>query len=403
VENDGVPNNEYIYDSNRNMGMMTQMFHRKPTFSSAISLFSKTTTAFEYINEENKQGFYTGTGMSYLYNGDKRQYLDGYWGSIDMSRLPGTTTDKKMGSLVNDGSWLNSKSWSGGISNGSIGSASMHYSMEKVTKSTLEAKKSWFMLDDRIISLGAGIRSIDSGNVETIVENRKVTNYESAKLYVDGVEVKFGTSQKFLNPKWAYIDTGKLDSSIGYIFPESIGEVIGEFKEESKNWQAVNATNPDQTVSNRFMILAIQHGERPSDQKYQYSIVPNVSIEELKEQVQNQNINILENSPEHQVIEKKDLSLYIGNFQEIGTVGKVTAKTRGSLLIQEKNNGYEIIVSDPMRTNLNVQFSIDLGENLEIGSSDAEIKASKDGNIWTIIADTSGKNGQSKKIFLSKK
>ena len=397
-----VSDAEYVYDSNNNMGMMTQMFHRKPTFSSAISLFSKTTTAFEYVNDENRKGFYTGAGMLYLYNGDKRQYLDGYWGSIDMTRLPGTTTDGKMGTLVNDGSWLNSKSWSGGVSNGLVGSASMHYSMEKVTKSSLQAKKSWFMLEDRIVAVGSAIQSSDAGNVETIVENRKVTDYRSAKLYVDGVEVKFGTKQKFTNPKWAYIDTGELDSSIGYIFPENIGDITGEFKEESRNWREVNGTNPDQMVQNRFMILAIQHGEHPQGEKYQYMVIPNISRDEVKKQVQNQDIRVLENSPEHQVLEKKDNQLYIGNFQEVGTVGKVTAKTRGSIIIQEKNKGYEITLSDPMRINSNVEFSIDLGEDLNLGSSDAGLKALKNGNVWTINADTTDKNGQSKKLFLSK-
>ncbi|EOH57262.1 hypothetical protein UA3_00774 [Enterococcus faecium EnGen0263] len=402
VENSEVSNTEYIFDSNRNMGMMTQMFHRKKTFSSAISLFSKTTTAFEYINEENKQGFYTGTGMYYLYNGDKKQYLGGYWGSIDMRRLPGTTTDGKMGSLVDDGRWLNSESWSGGVSNGIVGSASMHYTLEQVTKSTLEAKKSWFMLEDRIIALGAGIKSTEPEEVETIIENRKVTDYESAKLYVDGIEVAFGTNQQFSNPKCAYIDTGELDSSIGYIFPENVGKITAEYKKESKNWQLVNGTNPNQMATNRFMILAIKHGQLPTAEEYQYTVVPNVTLEVLKEEVENQDVTILKNSPEQQVIEKKDSSLFIGHFQEVGTVGKATAKTRGSILIQAKNNGYEIVLSDPMRMNENVEFLVDFEEELELVSSDTEITTSKEGNVWSIRSDTSAKNGQSKKIFLSK-
>lgn len=400
MENVEIPEDSYVYDSNRNMGMMTQMFHRKQSFSSAVSMFSKNTTAFEYVNKENKQGFYTGTGMYYLYNGDKRHYLDGYWGTVDMVRLPGTTTDGKVGTLINDGSWLNTKSWSGGISNGSVGSASMHYTMEKVTKSTLEAKKSWFMLDNQVVAVGAGIKSSSLGDVESIIENRKVTSYPLAKLYVDGVEIPFGVTLEFTNPKWAYLDTGEIDSSIGYVFKENSGIIKAEYKEEVKNWQVVNETNPSQIVRNRFMILSAQHGEMPQDEEYQYAVLPNISLSQLREEVMNPSVMILANTKEQQVIKKSDGSLYLGNFQEIGTIGQATAKTRGSILIHKAQGLYEICLSDPMRMNQKVEFSVTLEKGLKIDSMDPEITASNNGGLWTISMNTTLKNGQSKKVTL---
>lgn len=314
IRDNEIPETTYHYDTNRNMGTMSQMFHRKKDFSSAISMFSKTTTAFEYINKENKQGFYTGTGMHYLYNGDKRQYLDGYWGTVDMLRLPGTTTDGRIGKLTDNGSWLNTKGWSGGISNGHIGSASIHYTMEKVTNSSLEAKKSWFMLDDRIVATGAGIKSNETGQVETIIENRKVTNYPNAKLYVDGIEIPFGTTKEFTDPKWAYLDTGEIDSSIGYLFSENSGTIKAEYKLETKNWQVVNETNPSQQISNRFMILSVQHGEQPQGANYQYTVFPSVTLAELKEEFEENTVTVLANTTEQQVIELDNNGTFIGNF-----------------------------------------------------------------------------------------
>ena len=41
---------------------------------------------------------------------------------------------------------------------------------------TLTGKKSWFMFDDEIVCLGAGITSTDSRAIETTVENRKINS-----------------------------------------------------------------------------------------------------------------------------------------------------------------------------------------------------------------------------------
>jgi hyaluronate lyase len=67
---------------------------RRDGYAYAVSLFSfKRMSAFEYGNGENYKGWWTGMGMTYLYNGDLTQYGGNYWATIDMGRLAGTTTD----------------------------------------------------------------------------------------------------------------------------------------------------------------------------------------------------------------------------------------------------------------------------------------------------------------------
>ena len=145
------------------MAAMCQMFHHKGAFSCGLSLFSQKITAFEYGNGENKLGWYSGTGMLYLYNSDSTQYDENYWPTVNMLRLPGTTTDSLVGELIDWKLYPNSDvhNWSGGVSNGSTGHASLIYNLQGVTGSSLSAIKSWFMLDDHIIVLAAQINSTD--------------------------------------------------------------------------------------------------------------------------------------------------------------------------------------------------------------------------------------------------
>ena len=48
---------------------------------------------YESTRGENLKGWFTGEGVTYLYNDDLTHYSDNYWSTIDPYRLPGTTVD----------------------------------------------------------------------------------------------------------------------------------------------------------------------------------------------------------------------------------------------------------------------------------------------------------------------
>lgn len=56
-------------------------------FGLGISMFSDRISAFEYGNGENAKGWYTGMGMTSLYNQDLKQFSDQYWPTVDSYRL----------------------------------------------------------------------------------------------------------------------------------------------------------------------------------------------------------------------------------------------------------------------------------------------------------------------------
>ncbi|MFD2330941.1 polysaccharide lyase family 8 super-sandwich domain-containing protein [Cohnella sp. GCM10020058] len=148
---------------------MDQAVTQRPGYAFGVSMSSSRIGTYEYTNNENLKGWYTGAGMTYLYNDDLQQYSS-FWPTVNKYRLPGTTVDTRTRTDGEGGGYLSSKAWAGGSELlGQYAAAGMDY---QDYGTTLTAKKSWFMFDDEIVALGAGINSTDGRTIETTVENR---------------------------------------------------------------------------------------------------------------------------------------------------------------------------------------------------------------------------------------
>jgi hypothetical protein len=151
---------------------MDQAVHLRPGFGFGVSMSSHRIGTYESTNGENLKGWYTGVGMTYLYNKDPLQFTD-YWPTVNKYRLPGTTVDTMPRADEEGAGYLSPKTWAGGTELlGQYATAGMDL---KGYGSTLKAKKSWFMFDDEVVALGTGITSTDNRTIETTVENRMLT------------------------------------------------------------------------------------------------------------------------------------------------------------------------------------------------------------------------------------
>ncbi|TDE01014.1 polysaccharide lyase family 8 super-sandwich domain-containing protein [Jiangella asiatica] len=135
---------------------MARAVHRRPGWAYAISMSSARVSWYEVSGDrENVKGWHTGQGMTYLYDADNGQFMDGFWPTVDPYRLPGITVDtRRLGEMVGvrsrpDGRWAG-----GAVLGGELAAVGMDLG---AMESTLRAKKSWFCLDDRVVALGAGI------------------------------------------------------------------------------------------------------------------------------------------------------------------------------------------------------------------------------------------------------
>lgn len=213
-------------------------YHNKGLdFAFGLSMTSKNVARYESINGENLKGWHTGAGMSYLYNSDVKHYRDNFWATADMKRLAGTTTLDNEEPKSTDVK-KSSKTFVGGTKFDDQ-HASIGMDFENQDK-TLTAKKSYFILNDKIVFLGTGIKSTDSSkNPVTTIENRKANDY---KLYKDDTQTTNSDNQEtnslFLE------STNSTQNNIGYHF---LNESKITVKKESHTgkWSDINKSQKD--------------------------------------------------------------------------------------------------------------------------------------------------------------
>ncbi|MWV42662.1 DNRLRE domain-containing protein [Paenibacillus sp. HJL G12] len=346
---------------NRMFASMARAVHNRPDFGFGISMFSNRISAFEYGNGENSKGWWTGVGMTYLYNADVNQYADNYWATIDMKRLPGTTTDGSgSGTPGNWGSYRNPRNWVGGSSvDGALGSAGMDFSMAQNTGTSLQGKKSWFMFDDEIVALGSGIASSDNRKAETIIDNRKLNESGTNALQVNGssMPTNIGWSQSINGVDWIQLAGNVPGAGMGYYFPDSTS-VAGLRETRTGSWHDVNSGESSTSYSRNYLSLAINHGNNPSGASYAYVTLPNRDASAVSAYASQPDIQILENSASAHAVKEKTLNAVGVNFWNDGTKtvsvdgqNFITSNKKASMTTIETPSDISIGVSDPTQSN----------------------------------------------------
>ncbi|MGW1656824.1 polysaccharide lyase 8 family protein [Streptomyces atratus] len=333
---------------------MDRVVHRRPGWACALSLSSKRISAYEAGNGENLHGWYTGDGMTYLYDGDDLgQFNDGFWPTVDPYRLPGTTVDTRqrtdLGTGAGTSTYRPTNAVAGGaVLDGRYGAAAMEVIGAQGT--TLRTKKSWFLLDNAVIALGAGITASDGRPVETIVENRNLGTDGSNRLLVDGVHqpVEQGWAQDFGRARWAHVD-----GVGGYVFPE--GTALHALREQrTGTWRAIDtgadtggSTDP---VTRRYLTLRVDHGVSPTDARYAYVLLPGASAAATAVWSHSRPVRIVANDATAQAVEARRAGLTAVNFWGAGTAAGITASGPASVLVQRRGGHVLVAVADPGRT-----------------------------------------------------
>ncbi|MFJ8854854.1 polysaccharide lyase 8 family protein [Streptomyces sp. NPDC102437] len=333
---------------------MDRVVHRRPGWACALSLSSKRISAYEAGNGENLHGWYTGDGMTYLYDGDDLgQFNDGFWPTVDPYRLPGTTVDTRPRTDLGTGAGTSTYRPANTVAGGAVlddryGAAAMEVVGAQGT--TLRSRKSWFLLDNAVIALGAGITASDGRPVETIVENRNLGTDGRHRLLVDGVRlpVEQGWSGEFGRARWAHVD-----SVGGYVFPE--GAALRALREErTGTWRAIDtgadtggSTAP---VTRRYLTLWTDHGTSPTDAHYAYVLLPGASAASTAVWSRSRPVRIVANDTTAQAVEVRWAGLTAVNFWGAGTAAGITASGPASVLVRRQGGQVRVAVADPGRT-----------------------------------------------------
>ncbi|MEK4439294.1 polysaccharide lyase family 8 super-sandwich domain-containing protein [Paenibacillus sp. FSL K6-2862] len=378
---------------------MDRVVHLREAFGFGLSMFSDRISAFEFGNTENPRGWYTGTGMTYLYNKDYSQYWDYYWPTVDAYRLPGTTTDGSGKDMapVEWKSYRNTKDWVGGSSiDGLYGAAGMDFSLEQVTGSALSGKKSWFSFDDEVVALGAGITGLNDNKVETIVENRKLNSAGDNKLVVDGVQHpgEVGWSAKLGEVDWAHLEGNVAGADVGYYFPESV-DLEGLREARTGSYYDINPrTGSTNQETRQYLSLAIDHGRQPKSAGYAYVLLPGKSANDTAEYASAPDIQVLANNTEVQAVSDMKLGLTAANFWEADTIGKITVHQPASVLMRNVDGLISLAVSDPTQKQAEIRLELDVDTD-EVLQANGTVTIEQTSPKLIIKVATAGTSGAS--------
>ncbi|MDF2838271.1 MAG: Hyaluronate lyase, partial [Paenibacillus sp.] len=337
---------------------MDRVVHSREAFTFGISMSSTRMANYEgSTNGEHAKGWYTGDGMTYLYNQDAGYYRDGYWPTVDPLRLAGVTSDGKQRTPTK----TTSSAWVGGTSlDKQYGTAGMDLTPPG---SDLRGKKSWFMFDDEIVALGAdlttGTSRTDGKQVETIVENRMIGSADENALTVDGeaMPAQSDWSEKLSDVQWAHIAGTLPGADVGYYFPG--GSDVSALREtRSGAWSSVNPSGPTAPISRNYLSLAVEHGAKATAAEYAYVLLPGKSAGDTNVYGANPDIRILSNTAELQAVQETKLGMTGINFWRAGETEQVRAYQPASVMVKEAGDEWTVAVSDPTQAQAKVRVEL---------------------------------------------
>ena len=337
---DTIEYEEVDINTDRVYYCMDRAIHRRDGFTAALAMSSSRTEKYECLNgSENTNAWYTGDGMLCVYADDTSQYTSIYFANVNPYYIPGTTVDSTERTVINTATnknWgLPDNDWAGGASDGENSASGMILGNRYV--SGLEGKKSFFMIDDRIVCVGSGI-SGGNGTVYTVVDNKLIDSL--SKVYVNGEELGDSTGTLFrdttANQIWF--------NNMGYV-PLDNSEI--EIVKEQRN-------------SRYFIRMSVLHGENPSDESYAYIMFPNKTLAETENCYRNSGIQLTENSKNAHIV--KDLrtgTVFANLFSSGKAINGFSFSEACSVIINSASR--EIHVADPTQKLNNIVITLPEG------------------------------------------
>ena len=325
--------------------------HSRSGYLFTVRNTSTRTAEGESGNGENLKANYLSYGANFMaIDGDEYLNIMPVW---DWAMIPGTTfpyTDK-FPSRSKWGSNLGNTTFVGGVSDGNYGVSVLDFDTNNIT-----AKKSWFLFDDEIVCLGAGIVDNSNREVRTTINQawmKSPTYYQE----IDKVaETKSDlSSTEYHNSNLKYIRNGKF----GYYFPNE-SQVKYTMESKTGSWYDINILQDSTKIEKgNVFSLWLDHGHNPDNASYSYIVVPNIDSEKKAKAYDMSNLDIIENTVQIQSVFNKKLNQLQAVFYQAGTLSfqgiSITVDRPCALILK---HGKVVTVSNPSQTYSNVLVSI---------------------------------------------
>lgn len=326
-------------DRNRMYWTSDYMLHNRRRYDFSVRAVSERTCRSESGNGENLWGTFLSEG-AYNLRVAGNEYAD-IFAVWEWDKIPGTTTPE--GEVENHNDWgvYGVAKFVGGVSDGLYGV--MGYGMDDYG---MKAGKGWFMFDNEIVCLGAGIEAPGTDKPIWTTVNQCHLSGDVYLLGSDGtakMEPESLVEQSYRGWVW--------HNKVGYYFPEPTPIHLKNMHQTGR-WSKINFNQSGDEESLPVFNFTLPHGSKPQQAGYVYYIVPGIPSPASLQAYDLSVVSVLSNTPALQAVHHQKLDMVQAVFYEPGTlqVGDVTLKADKPcfMLAKKVASGVpEIIVKEP--------------------------------------------------------
>ncbi|MFI0771201.1 polysaccharide lyase family 8 super-sandwich domain-containing protein [Streptomyces sp. NPDC021218] len=369
---------------------MDRTVHRRPGYAFALARSSSRISRYEYMSGENLMPWFQGDGAHHLYlSGQDQTQAFGidYLTAVPPHRLAGVTAPVETrrtvpelyGTLWYDnperGFTSSSETqntyvyfprgthpFSGGAALGAYGVAGLVQSDDVayaakqagdlpddfVVYRDADATKSWFLFDDEIVVLAAGVGDAVGRAVTTTLDTRIAAPSDTLALTgrLRGGAPWSGTGTAPL--AWLRYANATQAASVGYVFLDGPPPTV-TLDTVTRSRRAVRLANPDLPVTKQLFAVAVERPAGTPHTSMAYALVPSATERQLGAYARRP-LTVLANTTRLQAVAHRGLRITALNAFAPGThrAGRLAVRGPGSVLLREARDGaLAIAVSDP--------------------------------------------------------
>ncbi|MCL2088831.1 MAG: discoidin domain-containing protein [Oscillospiraceae bacterium] len=308
----GLAGNKYMWRS-------AYMSHMTADYAVNIRMDADWMKGFEirrdWPNQANRDNLlYWSASASSVFAVDGTEYSS-VFPVFDWRHTPGATAPHSLHQNVShNGPFVMNSSvpFAAGVSDGNYGVTAYHYNKGSSVvpgKGSADghttARKGYFIFDNEIVALGAGISSTSgiTDEIHTTINQSRANSVTAA-----GTNVPLGTTGGLYSGRWLHND------KIGYVFPKDTEFYVSNRDHRtvsgdtgSQEIQSLWSANERNGAANVFSAW-IDHGKNPDNDSYEYIVLPGKNAAQTEQYANNIPITILANTPDIQAVQKDHIT-----------------------------------------------------------------------------------------------
>ena len=405
---------------------MDRTVHRRPGYAFALARSSTRISGYEYMSGENLMPWFQGDGAHYLYLSGQDQTLAfgvDYFTTVSPYRLGGVTAPVETRETVPElygTQWYDNPAlgftsssdsqntyvyfplalneFSGGATLDAYGTAGFvqandaAYAAKQagtlpadfVVYRNADAVKSWFMLDDEIVVLAAGVGDGAGRAVTTTLDTRIAGPADAVTLtgrLRDGAPWS-GAGKAPAPAAWLrYADAGQ-GIAVGYVFLDHSSPdrqlPIATLESVTRSRRVIRASNPDTAVTKQVFSLAVEQPVGARHTSMAYALVPNATEGQLASYAHGP-LSVPVNTTSVQAVRHSGLGLLAANVFAPGIhhADRLSVDGPASVILRTARDGATTIaVSDPTMGRDTVSVLV-RGRTLRVRSADDGVRVTR--------------------------